>query len=329
MPFVQNTSGVRLSKTIFIEIASVDDEELVHTVNSIFTNASISDRVFVGISFSGKYAKRFREIKSLAKKYKNVRYTMSRQKRNDITTLGVGIGRYNAYQLYQGEDYLLQVDSHSYFSKSWDKILINLFEDAVKEVGDKKIVLTCIPPIYGYDADERVIRVGPKTRYPEWNRNRLLIETIPEWSDFDVYQKNLSKFIPCVKACPAMMFGNKEFAKDIGVNKGSIFYDEDLIHTYELFGRGMAFVFPNISNFPIAHLDSDRIVKGHGRTFFLSYLNETNNIKIHEKLKQNYLDYINNPNNKEKIEKYKKYAKVHPTIGYFSSVREYVPEEYR
>ena len=329
MPFAQSTSGASLSKTIFIEIASVDDEELVHTVNSIFTNARIPERVFVGISFSGKYAKRFKEIKSLSKKYKNVRYTMSRQKRNNLKTLGVGIGRYKAYQLYCQEDYFLQVDSHSHFSKAWDETLISLFEEAVKEVGDRKIVLTCIPPIYGYDADERVIRVGPTTRYPEWNRDRLLIETVPGWSDFDVYKKGLPKFIPSVKACPAMMFGDKEFAKDIGVSKSSIFYDEDLIHTYELFGRGMAFVFPNIPDFPIAHLDSDRIVEGHGRTFFLSYLNAKNNIQIHENLKRNYLNYINDPNNKEKIAKYQKYAKVHPRIGYFSSVREYVPGDYR
>ena len=329
MHFVQFTNGVNLNKTIFIEIASVDDEELVYTVNSIFNNASFPERVFVGISFTGKYFKRFKELKNIAKKYKNVRHVSSRQKRNNIKTLGVGVGRFRAYQLYEQEDYFLQVDSHSHFSKNWDRIIIELFEEAVKEVGDDKIVLTCIPPIYGYDADERVIRVGAKTRYPQWNRGELLIDTIPKWSDFDVYKKDYPKFIPSVKASPAMMFGNKKFAEDIGVNPNSVFYDEDLIHTYELFGRGMAFVFPNIPDFPISHLDSDKIVEGHGRTFFLAYLNHENNIRIHERLKQNYLDYVNNPENKEKIEKYKKYAKVHPTIGYFSSVREHVPGDYR
>lgn len=318
-----------MNKTIFVSIASVDDQELVYCVDSIFKNASDPENIFVGIAFTGKYRKRIKELKKISNKYKNVTYTVQKQKRNNIYTLGTGVGRSRAYDLYKGQDYFLQVDSHSYFFKSWDKKMKDFFQEASKDLGTDKIVLTCIPPIYGYDADERIIRVGPKTRYPEWQTSQLFVDAIPKWSDFDVFLKDYPKFIPSVKANSAMMFGNKKFAKNIGVDSKSVFYDEELIHTYELFGRGMSLVFPNVENFPIAHLDSDRIVDGHGRTFFLDYLDENHNYKIHERLKEHYREYVFNPKNKSKIEKYKKYAKVDPLRGYFSIVKNYVPKDYK
>lgn len=318
-----------MSKTIFVSIASVDDEELWHSVVSIYENSKHPENIYVGIYALGRSNKLFRQVKKLAKTYPNVRYIVEKQKRNNIDTLGAGRGRSKAYSLYANEDYFLQVDSHTYFFKSWDSKMLDLFQEASEKIGNRKIVLTCIPPIYGYDVDERVVRFG-NNRYPEWQRGNLYVGAVPAWSDFDVLAAGkYEKFIPAVKACPAMMFGDKNFASDIGVNKNCIFYDEDLVHTYELFGRGMSLVFPNVENFPIAHLDSDRIINGHDRTFFLKYLDKAHDKKLHETLKNNYLSYISNPKNQEKIEKYKKYAKVDPLIGYFSSVNQFVPKDYK
>lgn len=328
MPFVQFTSGGKLNNSVFVSIASVDDEELFYSVKSIYENSKRPENIYVGIYALGNSRKLFKQVKQIAKEYPNVRYIIEKQKKNNIDTLGAGRGRSKSYSLYKNEDYFLQVDSHTYFFKSWDTKMISLFDEASKELNTKKIVLTCIPPIYGYDVNEKVVRFG-NNRYPEWQRGRLYVNAVPAWSDFDVLSSGkYPKFIPAVKACPAMMFGDKNFASDIGVNEDCIFYDEDLVHTYELFGRGVRLVFPNVENFPIAHLDSDRIIDGHDRTFFLKYLDEEHDKKLHEKLKNNYLKYINDPENKEKISKYKSYAKVDPIIGYFSSVEQFVPKDY-
>jgi hypothetical protein len=312
--------------TIFIAIPSTDDEELRFTVESIYNNAANPERVFVGVAFLGKKKKLLKELEDLGNKYSNLSYLVTKQKKNDISTLGVGIGRSRAASLYNNQDYFLQVDSHSHFFKNWDEDIISLFLEASRELGTDDLVLTCIPPIYGYEANEKVVRVGPKTRYPQFHKNAFFVGVVPSWYDFNVLEKSRKKFIASPKANSAMIFGNKKFGADTGVCEGSIFYDEEIIYSFNLYGRGTLLVFPNVPDFPIAHLDGNYAVPGHERAFFTEYLNQEKSDQIHEKLRRNYLSFISDPKNSEKIERYKRYAKVDPRRGYFSSVSPWMKE---
>jgi hypothetical protein len=306
----------------------MDDKEIQHTVESILKNADSPNLVFVGIGLTAKKNETFKIVKGLSKKYSNVRYLFVKQKTNDLSTLGVGRGRYLAQSLYKNEDYFMQVDSHSYFEKSWDSRLISLFEDAIKEVGDNRVVLTCIPPRYIYDKNENPQKIEPFTRYPMFDKG-FFVEVVPAWRSEDSLQLSSKKIIPSLKANSAFMFGNSEFAKNTGISPTSIFYDEEIIYSINLFGNGFALAFPNTKDFPVMHLDGDAIIKGHERSFFLDYLSKKNKLKIHENLKENYLSFINNLKNKEKIEKYKKYAKVDPKRGYYSVGSESIPTSFR
>ena len=319
-----------MNKTIFVSIASIDDEELKYSIDYIYNNAKYPERVFVGISLIAKKKKSFKDLDAITKKYKNVTAISHRQKYNDLSTLGVGFNRKRAEELYSGQDYFLQVDAHSFFELDWDERLIGLFEEAVTEVGDDRLVLTSIPQIYGYTNEGEVAAVrSPAVRYPQYVIGELFVMAVPRWSDMDSLQVSNKRFIPSTKANSAMMFGNKEFAKDPGTQSGSMFYDEEVIYSIELFGRGFALVFPNIEDFPVRHLDGDYTVPGHNRTFMLEYLDEEKNDELHKKLKSHYLSYIDNPDNKEKLDKYKKYAKLDYRRGYFSAQRVQIPESYR
>ncbi len=317
------------SPSIFVTMSSIDDEELHQTIKNAFNNADNPENIFFGVHLSCKSTKIKNNLKSVAKKYKRVKYSISHQKKNNIETLGVGLGRYSAYKFYENQDYVLQIDCHSYLEKSWDTDLIKIFKEAVNEVGDDRLVVTAIPPIYGYQKKKSIVRVGPKTRCSYFKPGALFAGIVPQWGEFDSLDMFTQKFLPSVKVNAACVFGNKNFAKNPGIHKDAIFYDEEITQTYNLFGNGMALVFPNFENFPVRHLDGDMMTRGHRRLFFLDYLDKDADQRIHEKLYNSYFQFVNNPENKEKIDMYKRYVKVDPTRGYFLSEQPMIPKNYR
>jgi hypothetical protein len=314
---------------IFVSMAAIDDEELFHTVSNAFANADYPERVFFGIHLSYSNNKIKKSLESIAKKHKSVKYSLSVQKKNNIDTLGVGLGRSKAFMFYNQEDYVLQIDCHSYLDKSWDTKLIKIFSEAIVEIGDDRLVVTAIPPIYSYGKDEQVQKIGPKTRCSYFKTDSLFANSVPEWGEFDSLDSINKKFLPSVKVNSACIFGNHNFAEDPGIHSAAIFYDEEITQTYNLFARGIALVFPNFENFPVRHLDGNMMTKGHHRSFFLDYLDEKSNLEIHERLRNNYLKFVEDPQNKEKIEIFKKYSKVDPKRGYFLREQPFIPKKYR
>ena len=61
---------------------------------------------------------------------------------NESESLGPYMARYLGAKFYQGEQYYLQIDSHSEFVKDWDAKLIKMMEDAPA----RKPVISTYPP---------------------------------------------------------------------------------------------------------------------------------------------------------------------------------------
>lgn len=319
-------------KTIFVSIAAQDDEELRHTIINLYNNAKNPERVFVGVGLTAMKRQTVKDLKSLANSNSNIRYKLVKQKRNNIETLGIGKGRTMAASLYDEEDYMLQIDCHSFLEDSWDTKLISLFKEAEDFVGGGRYVITGIPPRYEYCCKEHDTPkpVVPNKRYPFYFTHEFFVYVVPRWSETDLSNhKHLPKFIPVSKVSPAFIFGNKDFAKNHGVHKEAIFYDEDYTQTINLFGKDFAFVFPNIEDLPVRHLDSMGIIEGHDRAFFLDYVNLKNNDLLHLKLQKSYLGFINDKKNKEIINLYRLYAKVDPVKGFFSTNQMPIPKKFR
>lgn len=306
----------------------MDDDEIEYTINSIFQNADRPRLVYVGVGLTAKNSKYLKLVKKMSDKNPNIRYSFTKQKHNDLSTLGVGKGRLKAQSLYQQEDYFMQVDSHSYFEKSWDSRILDLYEDAVREVGDDKVVLTCIPPRYHYDENKVPTRIEPITRYPVF-LSGLFVDAVPMWGSDNSLNFSSKKIIPSLKANSAFLFGNSDFAKNTGIGSESIFYDEEIIYSINLFGNGFALAFPNVPDFPVMHLDGDAIIKGHERSFFLDYLDSKHSDIIHENLKKHYQGFVSKPENKEKVSRYAKYAKIDLKRGHYSSQPSSIPKTFR
>lgn len=311
-------------------MAAQDDEETKHSINYAFENADFPERVHVGIALTSLKSKYKKDIEKLINKHKRVKLDYLKQKKNDPSTLGIGQGRSRAAALYEDQDYMLQVDCHSFFDVGWDSKMINLFKEAEKVVGDGKMVVSCIPLVYSYDENGNFIKnQHPESRYATYVIDSFFINVVPKWKEVDLMQIEKEGFYPAHKLNPACTFGDKEFAKNPGIHKDAIFYDEDWTQQLNLFDRDFAFVFPNFKDFPIRHLDGQTKVKDHTRLFFTDYLSKEKNIEVHQKLMSNYLKFVKDPNNQNAIKKYSKYSKADAIRGYFSASINPIPKSYR
>jgi hypothetical protein len=127
--------------SIFVQIASYNDEELLKTVQDCFSKSSGSNKINIGIHEC--YVNNKTEFNNT-----NIKIKYSKAPEN----IGVGIGRYLANELYSSEDYYLQIDSHTRFRKNWDTILIDNIHKYLDF--DNKCILTGYPPGYWYEEDE-------------------------------------------------------------------------------------------------------------------------------------------------------------------------------
>lgn len=126
--------------SIFVQIASYDDQELIKTVEDCLAKSSNNNIINIGIHEC------YINNKTIFNN-PNIKIKYSQAPEN----LGVGIGRYLSNELYSNEDYYLQVDSHTRFRKSWDDLLIDNLHKYI-DTGNK-CILTGYPPGYWYEED--------------------------------------------------------------------------------------------------------------------------------------------------------------------------------
>jgi [Skp1-protein]-hydroxyproline N-acetylglucosaminyltransferase len=118
-------------RTIFISVASYRDKECPNTIREIFTKAYKPDRIRIGICQQNKDE----DVDCMVTPYDD-KIRIVRLKHTEAK--GPTYARYICSTLYQGEDYYMQIDSHSRFEKDWDKKLIDM-------IPLQKAVLSCYP----------------------------------------------------------------------------------------------------------------------------------------------------------------------------------------
>jgi hypothetical protein len=290
-------------ETIFVSMPSMMDTESVITIKNALDTANYKDRVFFGVSVLDTNKKTYEEIEKVFKNNSNVSIDFNLLKTKNISQIGTGSGRTRCASLYSGQDYFLQIDSHTNFENGWDDYLISLFKEAKESLKIDKIVLTAYLGRYSY------------------------LNYIPFWKSKECLVDKVNKFVPCVKFNGNFAFGDKEFINNSGVYKDSIFYDEEMIQSINLIGNDFAMVFPNVKGFPLTHLYSDEINEfGGKRMYFNDYLSKKQESEVTQKCIKNYLDFINDVENSVKVKKYEKYAKINIKRGAVS--QNYAPKKY-
>ena len=132
---------------IFVQLAAYRDPQLIPTIENMLENAKRPKNLVIAIARQFSEDDGFDDLSQ----YEND----SRFKILNIPHLeskGVCWARSLIQQLYGGETYTLQIDSHMRFEKNWDDLLIKEYKKLQKK-GHKKPLLTGYVPSFEPDND--------------------------------------------------------------------------------------------------------------------------------------------------------------------------------
>lgn len=314
-----------MGETVYVSVCCLGiDTELETTIESCFESADTPEYVHMGIAMIGN--KDFYE--KINKKYSdNKNITIKFFELNE-STKGVGNGRHLAKSLYNNQDYFFQIDSHTYFNTFWDKDLINTFKKSQVLVNNKKVILSGYLPNYTKQNLGGRIEVfyGHNLWYTKWMPNNFMVldRTIPSWES--ILPKKVSRrldqkikktgFAPASKITAMFLFGDRQFADNMCLDKNFLFWEEEIIQSIEFIANGFTLVFPG-NMCPANHFYFRQQTKDFGYRDSISLLfngeEESNNFSL--KMEENFLNYIKDENNKEKIKVYEKYAGINLLTG--------------
>jgi glycosyltransferase involved in cell wall biosynthesis len=233
---VNSTMKKKKINTIFIQIASYRDPQLLPTLEDMISKAKYPDNLRIGICWQHSTDDSWDSLD----KYKND----SRFKIIDVDhkeSKGVCWARNAVQQLYDKETYTLQLDSHHRFVKDWDEILIDMVK-GLQSKGHKKPLLTAYIPSFDPDND-------PSGRVLEpWKMN--FDRFIPEGAvfflpaSFDTWDDKSSP-LPARFYSAHFAFSLGSFAKEVQHDPDYYFHGEEISIAVRAYTHGYDLFHPN------------------------------------------------------------------------------------
>ncbi len=138
--------------SIFVSIASYRDLELPKTVASIYNNADNPKQIVFGIV-----------NQDARNKHENFSHLGKQARVNNLhykDAKGAGYARKLGMELYDGEDFFFQIDSHMRFAKGWDTKLKKMLEQSQSLANTEKVILSQFPAPY-------TVMTNGKEHYPK------------------------------------------------------------------------------------------------------------------------------------------------------------------
>ncbi len=232
-------SGV--DQRIFVQIASYRDPECQWTLRDMFEKATNPDRVFAGVVWQ-YIADEDAHCFIMETRPKQVRI----QRFNARFSKGVCWARAHTQQLWQGEEYTLQIDSHMRFEPDWDQKLIYV----ARQTGSPKPVITCYPP--GYTPPDKLDRgyifsMGAK----EFDKDGMLTM---EGRGIEI-ENAPAKPIPGVLCSACFLFAPSSIIREVPYDPNLYFFGEEITLAVRLWTHGYDLFYPNM---PIVYTNWDR-----------------------------------------------------------------------
>lgn len=218
---------------IFVQIAAYRDPQLKSTLKDMIEKAKHPENLVVGIAWQHSPDDSWDDLEE----YKND----PRFKIVDIDykdSKGVCWARHAVQQLYDNEQYTMQIDSHMRFAQDWDETLIGMME-LLQWKGHKKPLLTAYVSSFDPDNDPQGRVLSP------WKMN--FDRFIPEGAVFFLpaeipdYQ-SLKEPLPARFYSAHFCFTLGIFSKEVQHNPDYYFHGEEIsiavrayTHGYDLF----------------------------------------------------------------------------------------------
>ena len=233
IPFKNPVKKQIKSNKIFVSVASYRDDECQQTLKSIFDQADNPFNVIVGTCQQNKEAEEQCEL-GLDPKYKKQIRDISM---DYMKAKGPTFARYWCATLWQGEEFFLQIDSHTHFRKHWDTDLIKMFRQCQED--SKRPILTVYPP-----TQEQMKIEGA----PEMCNGRLSNDKIPVFLAGWTSKSDKPKRCPKPFAAGGFMFLHGNFLDEVPYdpNLSHLFQGEETLLSARLWTHGYDFYTPNI-----------------------------------------------------------------------------------
>jgi glycosyltransferase involved in cell wall biosynthesis len=218
---------------IFVQIAAYRDPQLEPTIKNMLENAKRPKNLRIGICRQYNPDDQFDLLEEYRKDNRfrilDVLYSDSR---------GVCWARNQVQQLYEGEEYTLQIDSHMRFEKDWDDTLIKMIKQLQKK-GFEKPLLTGYVSSFDPDNDpagrvQEPWRMAFDRFIPE-GAVFFLPETIPGW-------QKMKEPVPARFYSAHFAFTLGQFSEEVQHDPEFYFHGEEIsiavrayTHGYDLF----------------------------------------------------------------------------------------------
>jgi len=221
---------------IFVQIAAYRDPQLIPTIENMLENAKRPKNLVIGVARQFHPEDGFDDL-SKYKKDKRFRildipYTESK---------GVCWARHQVQQLYGGEDYTLQIDSHMRFEKNWDDEMIKMIKQLQKK-GHKKPLLTGYVSSFDPENDPAGRVTEPWRmvfdRFTPEGVVFFLPETIPGW-------KEMKQPVPARFYSAHYCFTLGEFSTEVQHDPEFYFHGEEISITVRAYTHGYDLFHPH------------------------------------------------------------------------------------
>lgn len=226
-------------KEIFLSVVSYRDRELINTLKSAVLNAEQPDKIHFGIVFQDTFKERpdFSFIPN---------YSLISMHPRDAR--GVGFARSKAMSLYNNEYYYMQVDSHTQFTKNWDKKCVMELEKA-QALTSNKVILSYYPTAYHYHNKDIFYSETPTEQFPAYpTRQKVKLRKTNEWGaqrvDFSDPKRSLPELSETILAGFVFTYGS--IVQDVPYDPEISFFGEELCFAARAWTRGYDIYSPTI-----------------------------------------------------------------------------------
>ena len=217
---------------IFVQLASYRDPQLVPTMRDALKQATYPENLIFGVCWQRDDTESLEEFTD----HPQVRY----QTFNYNESKGLGWARSKVAELWEGEPYTLQLDSHHRFEKGWDVMMIEDYQQALT-MSDNPIITTYLSPFDVASADScrcNLQKLPSLMSQYEFSSDKLLMSMpwyIQDWKERDTVIKARtisghfyfvdSKFINEVPYDPDIYFGGYTEETTMSVRAWTSGYD--------------------------------------------------------------------------------------------------------
>lgn len=221
--------GYQKQDTIFVSVASYRDSQCAATLRHMFEQADRPDRVFAGVCEQNSTDAA--EACAPLALPKNVR----RVAISHLEAKGPTYARYLCSTLYQGEEWYMQIDSHTRFAKGWDTLAIK----NARKCPSKQPILTHYPRrIEEFGQGQKGVPVLCKSKFD--GHGVVTFESVI----MDPPADGVPKRVPFVSGGFVFMPGTAVRDVPYDPDLPHLFQGEEILHSARLWTSGYDFFTP-------------------------------------------------------------------------------------